>query len=339
MAKQKFKSKPQQTPSSEQISDSGQSLPEKQPATARSLRLWVGVALVVFLAIYILRVDHVVGLAVDDGWYVLLGKAIASGQGYRIINSPGTPIMPLYPPGFPFLLSFVFRIAPKFPENFWLLKSISIIAMLGVGVLTFQYCRRYRAMSERLSLVAGFTVAIAPPFAYLATSTVMSECVFALAQIATIILAESCATARGRAWAWRGALLWRVIPDQFSLSGQRTERIGGRAAFPAHQSADIDWIYCFTAEKDRRGGIAAAAVARRDFALAMAARAAGPAAVAVSIDLFAQRLAVSLEANAAIGGNCRRTTNAEGPAGGRFHFDGGESVWKPHLPVKKTEHE
>src|SRR5215467_12408527 len=75
------------------------------------------VALLVALAIYILRLDRVVGLFVDDGWYALLAKSLATGQGYSLINSPSPGILPLYPPGFPFLLSLVYRLSPHFPEN------------------------------------------------------------------------------------------------------------------------------------------------------------------------------------------------------------------------------
>ena len=47
------------------------------------------------LAVYLLRLDRVAGLLQDDGWYILLAKALASGQGYTLINSP-TAGIPLY---------------------------------------------------------------------------------------------------------------------------------------------------------------------------------------------------------------------------------------------------
>ena len=177
----------------------------------RRLPFWIAVAVAVFLAIYLLRMDRVVGMMVDDAWYVLLAKALATGQGFRIINSPGARIMPLYPPGFPFLLSLVFRIAPGFPENYWLLKSVSIAAMLGAGALTFIYCRRYRELPDLLSLLIAFVVAIAPPFAYLATSTVMSECVFTLAQLGAILLAERAVRAQEARLALRAAFLCALV--------------------------------------------------------------------------------------------------------------------------------
>ena len=83
-------------------------------------------------SVYVLRVDAVVGMMVDDGWYVMLAEALATGQGYRLVNAPGSEfILPGYPPGFPALLSLVFRAQPSFPANLWLLKAVSVAAMLG----------------------------------------------------------------------------------------------------------------------------------------------------------------------------------------------------------------
>jgi hypothetical protein len=96
-------------------------------------------AMVLVLAIYLLRLDHVVGLYGDDGWYALLAKALATGQGYTLINLPTSEIKPAFPPGFPFLLSLAWRLAPQFPQNLWLLKAVSIMAMFGVGLVAYYY--------------------------------------------------------------------------------------------------------------------------------------------------------------------------------------------------------
>lgn len=171
----------------------------------------VAISVLIFLAIYILRVDRVVGMLLDDAYYVMFAQSLASGQGYRLINSPGAHVLPLYPPGFPFLLSFVFRIAPQFPENYWLLKSVSIAAMLGVGIATYFYCRRVRQMPDYLALLIALTTAIAPPFVFLATSSVMSECVFALTQLLTVMSADRCVRVGRDSLPWRESLLCAVM--------------------------------------------------------------------------------------------------------------------------------
>ncbi len=164
-------------------------------------------ALAVFMAIYLLRLDHTAGLVVDDAWYIVLARSLATGQGYRLINSPLEGIFPLYPPAFPWLLSLVFRVSPEFPQNVWLLKSVSIAAMLGVGLFSYHYFARYRETPRFLAFGVALATATVPPLVFMATSTVMSECVFTLSQLLTIIAAERCAKeAQGRR-VWLFAIL------------------------------------------------------------------------------------------------------------------------------------
>jgi hypothetical protein len=140
------------------------------------------------LAIYLLRINGAAGMIGDDGWYVLLAKSLADGTGYRIISSPAEPILPLYPPGLPAILALVFRASPDFPNNVPLLKGVSIAAMIGVGLLTYAYMRRHRQLSGELAACIAVATAIVPAFVFLATSTLMSECVFTLAQLVAVVL-------------------------------------------------------------------------------------------------------------------------------------------------------
>lgn len=141
---------------------------------------------------------------IDDAWYVLLAKALATGQGYTLINSPTAGIMPFYPPGFPFLLSFVFRVAPDFPQNVWLLKSISVAAMFGVGAVCYYYYTHYRGVSRLLSAALALAVVLHPVLVFLATSAVMTEAVFVLTQMLAIIVIERCVRteALAKTWHW-----------------------------------------------------------------------------------------------------------------------------------------
>ncbi len=165
-----------------------------KPETPR----WVTIAAIASLPgallIYLLRLDRVVGLFVDDGWYVLLAKSLATGQGYSLINSPSPGILPLYPPAFPFLLSLFYRISPDFPGNIWLLKSVSIAAMMGVGVIAYRYFIE-RKLPAHLALAISVASVLSPPLVFLATSTVMSECVFALNFLGAIFVMEKCVRA------------------------------------------------------------------------------------------------------------------------------------------------
>lgn len=141
-------------------------------------------------AIYILRLDNVAGLLVDDAWYVLLARALARGDGYGLVNAP-TPIgLTPYPPGFPGILSVAFRLSPEFPANVWLLKSVSIAASWGIGLVAYWYFAHTRQIDKPLSAAIALMTVITPAFVFLATSTVMSECVFTFMQLATVVLVE-----------------------------------------------------------------------------------------------------------------------------------------------------
>lgn len=163
------------------------------------------------LAVYVLRLNPVVGLMVDDAWYVLLAKALAEGRGFRLISSATIPIQPLYPPGFPAILSLVFRISPEFPHNVWLLKSVSVAAMMGVGLLTHVYLHRHRQLSKELAFCVAIAVTITPAFVFLATSTVMSECIFTFCQLATVLVLHRSAEASDQRAGRKFAVLAGVL--------------------------------------------------------------------------------------------------------------------------------
>lgn len=148
------------------------------------------IVLLVAVPIYVLRLDHVVGMMVDDAWYVMLAKGLAEGRGYQLINAPIDGILPGYPPGFPALQSLVFRLSPDFPGNAWLLKSVSMAAMFGVATLSYWYLHQLRRLPRHLAALAAIGIATTPAFVFLATSTVMSECVFTLAQLGVVVLAH-----------------------------------------------------------------------------------------------------------------------------------------------------
>jgi hypothetical protein len=151
------------------------------------------------LCVYVLRLDNVAGMMVDDAWYMILAKALAEGEGYRLLNAPGGVfILPMYPPGFPFLLSLVFRAGPHFPDNVILLKIVSIAAMLGVSHVSYLYLHRLRQLPAPVAALAAIAIALTPSFVFLATSTVMSECVFTLALLVTIVLAHKAVEPRSR---------------------------------------------------------------------------------------------------------------------------------------------
>ncbi|MGH9934920.1 MAG: hypothetical protein ACREAM_01665, partial [Blastocatellia bacterium] len=200
-----MKNKPEKQATAQSASQSV----EPQRETPR--RPWVALACVaitlwLFFTIYLLRLDQVIGMVVDDVWYVLLGKSLAAGEGYQMINAPTPGIRPIVPPVFPSLLALCWLISPDFPANLWLLKSVSIVAMLGVGLVAFIYFKRDRELPLYLALGIAAAPVFYPPLVFHATSMVMSESVFMLLQLSAIVVIERGARLQTNA-AWRYAAL------------------------------------------------------------------------------------------------------------------------------------
>jgi hypothetical protein len=135
------------------------------------------------LAVYLLRLDDAAGLIVDDAWYIVLAKALARGDGYRLISAATTPFLPAVPPGFPLILAAGFRLNPQFPDNLIWLKAISVASMLGVGLLSHRYFRLVRRVPSGEATGLSLATVLTPALVFLATSTVMAECVFAMTQL------------------------------------------------------------------------------------------------------------------------------------------------------------
>lgn len=115
--------------------------------------------------------DDVAGLIGDDAWYVVLAKGIAEGSGPYVISSAGTQFLSqVYPPGFPAILSLVLLISPEYPANVPLLKGVSIVAMIGAGLLTYRWAVRYRGSSPAMPSREYFSEKSTPGFALIAPS-------------------------------------------------------------------------------------------------------------------------------------------------------------------------
>jgi hypothetical protein len=163
------------------------------------------------VTVYLLRLDDVAGLIVDDAWYVVLAKALAQGDGYRLVSSGTAQILPVVPPGFPLLLSPIFGVNAGFPANVVLLKAVSIAAMLALGVVTYRYLTGIRRLPAPLAAAAALATILTPAFVFLATSTVMAECVFTLGQIGAVWSIDRAARAPAARDERRLALLAGVV--------------------------------------------------------------------------------------------------------------------------------
>ena len=161
------------------------------------LRVAVGAVAAAVLAVYVLRLDSAAGLFVDDAWYIVLAKSLWQGDGFRLISSAVSPILPAFPPGFPLMIAPVFGIAGEFPANVVVFKTFSILAMGGVVLATYIYLVRYRSAPTAVAATVAIITALMPAFVFLATSTVMSEIVFTFAQLCLVLAIERSARVGG----------------------------------------------------------------------------------------------------------------------------------------------
>jgi hypothetical protein len=195
-------------------------------------RLLAGAAMIaVVIAVYGLRLDDTAGLFKDDAYYVVLARAIASGQGYSLISSAATPVLPAFPPGFALLLAPIVAALPNFADSVVWLKVFSIVAMIATGVMTFQYFRDREIGAGRAATIALITV-LTPGFVFLATSTVMSECAFTLAMIAGAVALERAGRADNSRTSRRAIVLAGVATTaSWLIRGSGIAVVAGGMAF------------------------------------------------------------------------------------------------------------
>lgn len=112
-----------------------------------------------------------IGVFYDDGLYVALARALAEGQGYRFLHLPGTPAGVHYPPGWPFVLSLLWRLWPEFPANAALLRGANVALLGAAAALAAAY------LGPRLGIgrwgAAALLVAACTAVPLLAVATVL----------------------------------------------------------------------------------------------------------------------------------------------------------------------
>ncbi len=166
----------------------------KHASTPIRLQGLLPVALVacVCLVAFLTVTPWPVGAFQDDAIYTVLAKALATGEGYRMINLPGGPHATHYPPGYPLFLSLLWRLSPSFPDNIVLFKFANAVwlSLAALGAWTFARRRLgWEAMPSALSAAAG-TLAIV---VLLVTGVVLSEPMFMALLFPALLLSERAA--------------------------------------------------------------------------------------------------------------------------------------------------
>src|SRR5271165_7281842 len=115
--------------------------PGTSPSTRKTVvRLAAVLIALTLLALYVQRLMlPSAGLDQDDGVYLVTAKALATGQGYRIVSLPAPIPQTKYPILFPALLAVVWKVFPQFPDNLFLLKLVPFMAALAWFALVYRY--------------------------------------------------------------------------------------------------------------------------------------------------------------------------------------------------------
>jgi hypothetical protein len=162
--------------------------------SARLARLDLIIASVLLVVVLVAggvrMVPGVIGVYQDDGVYAITARALAQGDGYRLINLPGEPRQTKYPILFPLLLAIVWKIWPEFPANAVAMQWITLGAAAGATALGYVFLVAFRMASRPIAAVSAFLCALAPTFLYLSTLP-MSEALFGLLVVMALWRAQS----------------------------------------------------------------------------------------------------------------------------------------------------
>ncbi len=187
--------------------------PTDRRLTAIGVLVALGAAAV---ALWAMR-PYAVGVYHDDGVYAILAKSLATGRGFRYLHLPGAPVAGHYPPVYPVLLSFLWRLIPQFPANVKLFL-LANVALVGVAAwYTQALARRILGWSATASAVAALVATATFPMLLL-SGLVLSETLF-IACLLPLLLAAERFVSRSDPKAPSGAVHAVLLGAGFGLLG------------------------------------------------------------------------------------------------------------------------
>jgi hypothetical protein len=169
----------------------------------KALLISIAIAMICLFYFSAFRPDRF-GFYRDDSMYVVLAKALATDQDYRIISLPYEPAQTKSPPFYPLLLSLIWRAWPDFPQNLVAMMLLSVAATVGFLALSYLYLVRRGYAGRWQALVAVGLAAVNWRTVVLATG-IYSEMFYALLSVGALYLAEKHEKERSR-WAIGSAL-------------------------------------------------------------------------------------------------------------------------------------
>ncbi len=165
------------------------------------------------------------GILQDDGVYMIDAKALAQGDGYRILSLPGRPFDTRYPPLYPLYLSLAWRTIPAFPANLTMAIMLSWLSLPAVLMLTYFWCRRHAYPIPITWMVVGLFAV--NPYVLFFVANLGSELLFMVFLLGAILVVER---SEEGDWSpgWRGPLIAGLVAGAGYLT-----RTSGVALLPA----------------------------------------------------------------------------------------------------------
>jgi len=160
---------------------------------------WLGlvcIAILYVIAIVRLNPTSFFGMTGDDSLYFSSAKALSEGKGYVLPSLPGEPPATKYPILYPWLLSWVWRWNPSFPEN--LADAVGVTVAFGLGYisLTFLFLRKLKGIGEAEALFLTAFCAL-NPIVLLYSSSVLSDIPFATVALGAMLAADGAIRGEG----------------------------------------------------------------------------------------------------------------------------------------------
>ena len=122
-----------------------------------------------------------VGVVADDSFYVILARALASGEGYRYLNVPGHPPGTHFPPGYPALLALLSYVVPAFPASVVAFKAANAVFLAAASVCVALLLRSRAGVGAGWSIGVGAMTAVSVPLLILGNLVLSELCFLALA--------------------------------------------------------------------------------------------------------------------------------------------------------------
>jgi hypothetical protein len=175
----------------ESIARGNGQFPEKQSALkSRCFTLAIFFGLLVGIAGIWSSNKEVLGLFHDDGIYAVVAKSLNDGSGYRIISLPTVPDQTKYPFLYSYILSWLWSLDPKFPDNIGLLKAANAAFLTAIFVLSYFFYRHRSAGAESEGLLFAALVCFNPAvFSF--TDFTVSDILFLLLSLSALVIFDA----------------------------------------------------------------------------------------------------------------------------------------------------